>query len=110
MPNEGSFTMNGGLIKANGGCGICIRAGEVILNGGKIETSGDPATVGKCGDSRVVVPCAPIVYDKEANYPKADTMALTIGENMEFIKPEGLGKLVTIPAELVDTNIQLPNN
>ena len=110
MPNDGSFTMNGGEIIADNGCGICIRAGEVILNGGKIETSGDPTIKGKCGDSRVVVPCAPIVYDKQANYPKTDTMKLTISKNMEFVKPEGLGKLVTIPADLEDINIILPND
>lgn len=110
MPNDGSFTMNGGEIIAENGCGICIRAGEVVLNGGKIETSGDPTIKGKCGDSRVVVPCAPVVYDKQANYPKTETMKLTISENMEFVKPEGLGKLVTIPADLEDANIVLPNN
>lgn len=110
MPNDGSFTMNGGEIIADNGCGICIRAGEVILNGGKIETSGDPTIKGKCGDSRVVVPCAPVVYDKQANYPKTDTMKLTISENMEFVKPEGLSKLVTIPADLEDANIVLPND
>lgn len=50
------------------GCGVCARAGKVTLGSNVIiNTTG--TSVGKVGDSRVVVPCAPIVFDEAANYP-----------------------------------------
>ena len=80
MPNSGSFTMNGGRIVANGGAGVVCRGGKTIINGGEIVTTAHPTLeVGKVGDSRVVVPCSAIVYDKNSRYPAADTLEVIIG-------------------------------
>lgn len=114
MPGSCNFTMNGGEIVAEGGAGVVIRAGKAELNGGKITTSisaANPSGKGKTGDSKIAnVPCAPVVWDKSANYPKASTMELVIGENMVFEKPEVFGKLELLPADADQTAITLPAN
>lgn len=80
MPNSGTFTMNGGRIVANGGAGVVCRGGKTIINGGEIVTTAHPTLeVGKVGDSRVVVPCSAIVYDKNSKYPAMDTLEVVIG-------------------------------
>ena len=110
MPGSCNFTMNGGTIKANGGAGIIIRAGQATLNGGKIITTTNVVnSTGKAGDSKITnVPCAPIVWDKSANYPKADTMALVIGSAVQFEKPSDVGKLELLPADADMSAITLP--
>ena len=83
MPNSGSFVMNGGKIKANGGAGVVCRGGSSELLGGEIITTAHPSLeVGKVGDSRVVVPCSAVVYDKNSKYPAMDSLEIIIGENM----------------------------
>lgn len=80
MPNSGNFTMNGGKITANGGAGIVCRGGKTVINGGEITTTAHPTLeVGKVGDSRVVVPCVPVVYDKDSKYPANDTLEVIVG-------------------------------
>ena len=82
MPNSGTFTMNGGKITANGGAGIVSRGGKTIINGGEIVATAHPTLeVGKVGDSRVVVPCSAVVYDKNSKYPAADTLEVVIGKD-----------------------------
>ena len=82
MPNSGTFTMNGGKITANGGAGVVCRGGKTVINGGEIVTTAHPTLeVGKVGDSRVVVPCSAIVYDKNSKYPAMDTLEVVIGKD-----------------------------
>ena len=80
MPNSGSFTMNGGSIVANGGAGVVCRGGVTTINGGSITATGDPSLTGKVGDSRVVVPCSAIVYDKNSKYPAMDSLAVVVNQ------------------------------
>ena len=61
------ITVSGGTFNITGGAGIVARAGNVSVTGGEFNTTGN--TTGKVGDSRVVVPCSALVFDKEANYP-----------------------------------------
>ena len=80
MPNSGTFTMNGGRIVANGGAGVVCRGGVTKILGGEIVTTAHPTLeVGKVGDSRVVVPCSAVVYDKNSKYPAMDTLQVIIG-------------------------------
>jgi hypothetical protein len=81
MPNEGSFTMNGGEIVSDG-CGICMRGGTVNLNGGSIVATGESGVAGKVGDSRVVVGPYAVVYDAQSRYPAVDSLELNIAEGM----------------------------
>ena len=81
VPNSGSFTMNGGEIESDG-CGICMRGGQVNLNGGSIIASGTSGVTGKVGDSRVVVGPYAVVYDAQSKYPGVDTLELNIAEGM----------------------------
>jgi len=85
MPNSGSFTMNGGSIVANGGAGVVARGGVTTINGGSIITTAHPTLeTGKVGDSRVVVPCSAIVYDKNSKYPAMDSLQVIIGANAQL--------------------------
>ena len=80
MPNSGTFTMNGGRIVANGGAGVVCRGGLTKILGGEIVTTAHPSLeVGKVGDSRVVVPCSAVVYDKNSKYPAMDSLEVIIG-------------------------------
>lgn len=66
-PWKDVITVNGGTFNITGGCGVLGRAGSVTINGGEFNCTGN--VTGKVGDSRVVVPCAAIVYDSQAGYP-----------------------------------------
>lgn len=80
MPNSGTLTINGGHIIANGGAGVVCRGGLTTINGGTISTTAHPTLeTGKVGDSRVVVPCAAVVYDKNSKYPAMDSLEVVVG-------------------------------
>lgn len=65
-PWKDNITVNGGTFNITGGAGIVARGGQVTVNGGVFNTTGN--VTGKVGDSRVVVPCAALVFDSEAGY------------------------------------------
>lgn len=88
LPNDGSFTMNGGEIISDG-CGICMRGGEVNLNGGSIVANGAAGVLGKVGDSRVVVGPYAVVYDANSKYPGMNSLALNIGSDVEMSGTDG---------------------
>ena len=46
---------------------LCTVTCTVTVNGGEFNTTGN--VTGKVGDSRVVVPCAALVFDSAAKYP-----------------------------------------
>lgn len=73
MPNSGVLNVRGGVINVEKGCGILMRAGKLNMTGGEIHCSDNSGVeggfIGKVGDSRVVVPCAAVVFDDKAAYP-----------------------------------------
>lgn len=77
IANNDEFTMNGGSIASTKGCGILMRAGEVVLNGGSVETRGTGAG-GKVSDPRFVMDHSAVIYHELADYPGKDGMSLTI--------------------------------
>ena len=72
LANDDTLTIGDTTINVNGGAGIVARAGNATIGDGTIiNTTG--TAVGKVGDSRVVVPCAAVVFDSAANYPGYQT-------------------------------------
>ncbi len=65
-PWKDDVTVTGGTFNITEGAGIVARAGNVVVEGGEFNTTGN--TTGKVGDSRSVVPCAALVFDSAANY------------------------------------------
>jgi hypothetical protein len=103
MPNSGTFTMNGGRIVANGGAGVVCRGGLTQLLGGEIVTTAHPTLeVGKVGDSRVVVPCSAVVYDKNSRYPAMDSLQVIIGKDMVL---NGAHEDITVISTEAEPNI-----
>jgi hypothetical protein len=88
MPNEGSFTMNDGEIVSDG-CGICMRGGQVNLNGGSVIASGESGVKGKVGDSRVVVGPYAVVYDAQSQYPAVNSLELNIAAGVVLEGTDG---------------------
>lgn len=77
-PWKDEFNITGGTFNITGGAGIVARAGMVNVSGNVTITCSGNVT-GKVGDSRVVVPCSPIVFDSEANYPAmTDASMITV--------------------------------
>ena len=104
MPNSGTLTINGGSITANGGAGIVCRGGETFINGGTITTTAHPTLeAGKVGDSRQVVTCAPVVYDKVSTYPAHESLAITIGVNA--ILNSGIDKDIEIISDEAEPKV-----
>lgn len=66
-PWKDNVTVSRGTFNITGGAGIVARSGTVTVTGGTFNCTGN--VTGKVGDSRVVVPCSPIVFDSEADYP-----------------------------------------
>ena len=77
VANDDKVTVSNVAINVTNGAGIVARAGNVeILDETVITTTGN--TTGKVGDSRVVVPCAAVVFDSAAGYPGYDSNAATV--------------------------------
>ena len=83
IANQDTFIMNGGSITANGGTGLCMRAGTVTINGGFItatstDKNGNSVADGKIGDDATVMTgVSAIVYHKSSDYQNTG-MSLTI--------------------------------
>lgn len=71
-PNDDKITVNGGTFNITNGCGILARAGTVTM-GKNVTINTTGTTTGKVGDSRIVVPCSPLVFDVDAGYPGMTT-------------------------------------
>lgn len=84
IANNDSFVMNDGEIIANGGTGLCMRAGDVTIHGGKITATGinkagQPVSDGKIADDETIMTgISGIIYHETANYPGKAGMKLTI--------------------------------
>ena len=86
VANGDTFVMNGGSIIAHGGTGLCMRAGDVTINGGSItatnvDKNGNEVADGKIGDDPAVMTgCSAIIFDQIRNYPgqSVKPMKLTV--------------------------------
>lgn len=97
-PWKDNIVIDNVTMNITNGCGVCARAGMVTLGSNvTINTSG--TVLGKVGDSRVVVPCAPIVFDEAANYPgMTDDSKVTVA-SVEHMTTESDGVLATVVKE-----------
>ena len=79
-PWKDNVTVRGGTFNITNGAGIVARAGTVEVTGGTFNC-GDGTAKGWVGDSKNMVPCAALVFDKAANYPAltADSKILVSG-------------------------------
>lgn len=87
-PWKDQITVNGGTFHITGGAGIVARAGQVSVNGGTFICTGN--ATGKVGDSRVVVPCAALVFDSETNYPALTNESVILVKNGTFTVESGV--------------------
>ena len=78
IANNDSFEMNGGSIVADGGCGILMRAGNVVINNGNIEAKTGSHVPGWVGDNKTKMSASAVIYHESANYPGKAGMSLTI--------------------------------
>jgi len=78
IANSDSFTMNGGTITSNGGCGILMRAGNVVINDGEITAIMGDHVPGYVGDKKKVMSASAVIYDEASNYPGKAGMSLVI--------------------------------
>ena len=88
--------MKGGTFNITGGAGIVARAGQVLVNGGTFICTGN--ATGKVGDSRVVVPCAALVFDSAANYPALDDESVILVKNGTFTVESGVAVAQAVKA------------
>lgn len=77
IANDDHFTMNGGVIYAENGCGILQRGGTVVLNDGEVTATGSGGT-GWVGDDKRKMSESAVIFDEKAGYPGAPGMSLTI--------------------------------
>lgn len=104
QPQDGTLTINGGEIIADGGCGIVMRAGALTVNGGTIIGSGESGIRGKVGDSKITIGPNGITYDQAAHYPDGQNLSVNItngyiigvDEAVEVLKDEGHQEAVVI--------------
>lgn len=78
IANNDTFIMNGGTIRSNNGCGILMRAGNVIINGGEVVAVSGDHTPGWVGDNKTKMSASAVIYHETANYPGKAGMSLTI--------------------------------
>ena len=97
-PWKDNIVIDNVTMNITNGCGVCARAGMVTLGSNvTINTSG--TALGKVGDSRVVVPCAPIVFDEAANYPAMTADSKVKVASVEHMTTESDGVLATVVKE-----------
>lgn len=95
-PWKDQITVKGGTFNITDGAGIVARAGQVSVNGGTFHCTGN--ATGKVGDSRVVVPCAALVFDSEANYPALDDESVILVKNGTFTVESGIAVAQAVKA------------
>lgn len=84
IANNDVFVMNDGEVIANGGTGLCMRAGDVTINGGSITATntnkaGEIVPDGKIADKNtVMMDCSAVIYHETADYPAKAGMKLTV--------------------------------
>lgn len=82
IANNDSFTMNGGRIVGNGGAGLLMRGGTVVINDGEIVAQASenrPAgSTGWIGDKKKNMTQSAVIYDEASDYPGKAGMSLTI--------------------------------
>lgn len=79
IANNDTFVMNGGEVIANGGVGILMRAGTVVINDGKITATGEAGGEGGwVGDNKTKMSKSAVIYHETANYPGKAGMSLEI--------------------------------
>lgn len=66
-PWNDNITVSGGTFNITNGAGIVARAGTVKVTGGTFNCTGGGA--GWVGDKKIEIPCAALVFDKDAGYP-----------------------------------------
>ena len=82
IANNDTFIMNGGSIKANGGCGLLMRGGLVTINNGEITATTGPHVPGWVGDNKTKMSASAVIYHESANYPGKAGMSLTINDGI----------------------------
>ncbi len=100
LANDDHLTVNGGSFNIENGCGILVRSGEAtVANGVIINVSGD--ITGKVGDSRIAVPCKPLVVDTLAHYPGGEPSLVneTGYEVYEIVELESI-EITTAPTKV----------
>lgn len=96
-PWKDEITVKGGTFNITGGAGIVARAGQVTVDGGTFHCTGN--VTGKVGDSRVVVPCAALVFDSEANYPALTGESVILVKSGSFTVQSGVAVAQAVKAE-----------
>lgn len=103
-PNYDEIEIDGATFNVTDGCCICSRAGKVTIKNSVINMkyTDKALEAGKVGDSRVVVPCVPFVFDEAATYPGLkDDAQIVIGENVtinvegEYVHSDKKAALIT---------------
>ncbi len=96
-PWKDKITVTGGTFNITGGAGIVSRSGTVTVTGGTFNCTGN--ATGMVGDSRVVVPCSPVVFDTQANYPSlSDDSKIEVTAGT-FTSENGIPVMVVAKAE-----------
>ena len=97
-PWKDNIVIDNVTMNITNGCGVCARAGMITL-GSNVTINTNGTVLGKVGDSRVVVPCAPIVFDEAANYPAMTADSKVTVASVENMTTESDGVLATVVNE-----------
>lgn len=97
-PWKDEFNITGGTFNITNGAGIVARAGMVNVSGNVVINCSGNET-GKVGDSRIVVPCSPIVFDSQANYPAMTDASMITVTGGTFTSANGVPVAKAILAE-----------
>ena len=81
VANNDTVEINGGRFVSTDGCGILMRAGNVVINdceiiAGKKDT--DSHSPGYVGDKKKIMSATAVIYDEASNYPGKAGMSLEI--------------------------------
>jgi hypothetical protein len=101
IANRDTFTMNGGEIISENGCGLLMRSGTAVITNGLIIAEGvNPGTVGN--DDAIVTHSA-IIFHQTSGYTHSQSMGLTIDDG-RFV---GVQHSVEILSNEVEPNVHI---
>lgn len=105
-PNNDTWKISGGTFNITGGAGVVQRAGTVTISGtAEFNVTGN--ATGKVGDSRVVVPCAAVVFDSQANYPGMTEESVTKITGGKFTAASGQPAVAYVANEGASSHIAI---